>query len=268
MTVPAQTRLGAEEQRSRGAEEQRSGGAGEYTSTPPHFHTPTPPHSHISLTLLGSLAPWLLLLGTLLGAGGWWLPWVLHPNGTAALVLLGLDLGEFFKFTSLWDGTYVWGQLVWERHAFFLPPAVASLSLSLLVARASPRWRVPATTVAALLALVLFPELERRGGFFTEEFWFQVALGLIGLTVAGLVLVAGRRLPLRGTALATALLASVGAVLPLWAFWRVELVLEWLYGTQIVWGPGLWISVGGFTLAAIAWARIGLNASQGTAVDG
>lgn len=210
--------------------------------TPPLPLSPFPP-------FLGSLVPWLVLLGAFAGALGWWLPWVLHPNGAAALALLGLDLGEFLKFTSLWRE----GQMIWARHMLFLPPAVASLSLSLLAARTSLRWRLPATAAAALLALVLFPEFDRRGDFFTEEFWFQVSLGLTGLAVALIVLLAGPRIPRRLLAVVGLILALAGALLPVWAFWRVELVLEWLYGTQIGWGPGLWASGAGFALAAMGW---------------
>lgn len=198
---------------------------------------------------------WLTTTGVVLGAVGWWLPWVLHPNGAAALALLGLDLGEFFKFTSLWRE----GGLVWERHAFFLPPAVASVLLSLLAADQALRRRAVATTIAGLLALVLLPEFERWAEFRTDEFWFQTSLVLIGVLFAAGVLLAGPRLPARPRRLLGFLVASIGALLPLWAFWRVELLLEWLYGTQIVWGPGLWLTAGGFLLAAAGWARLALE---------
>jgi len=50
------------------------------------------------------ISAWLVVFGSLAGGLGWWLPWVAHPKGAAALVLLGLDLGEGRKPTVDFEG--------------------------------------------------------------------------------------------------------------------------------------------------------------------
>ncbi len=193
------------------------------------------------------IARWVAWGGALLGALGWWLPWVLHPKGAAALVLLGLDLGEFFKFTSLWRA----GAFRLEREVFFVPPVAASLTVSLLAARAPLRRRAVAVLVAGLLALVILPEYERWGALGTPEYQAQGLLAAVGLAGAALVLFAGPRLPLRLLRGSITGVALAGALLPLWGFWRLELILEWLYGTAIVWGPGIWVSLLGFLTVVV-----------------
>lgn len=195
------------------------------------------------------LASWLVLLGSLAGGVGWWLPWVAHPKGAAALVLLGLDLGDFFKFTTLWRN----GGLQWERHFFFLPPAAATLGLLFWAARHDWRKRTRAFLMTFPLALVVLPEYERWREWQSAEFRFQSALAIIMLTTALLVWLGGARAPRRLVAGLGALVALAGATLPLWAFWRVELLLRDFYGGSIVWGMGLWCTTVGFAIAFVGW---------------
>ncbi|GEM_PF-2410214 len=187
-------------------------------------------------------------LGAWLGGLGWWLPWALHPKGAAALVLLGLDLGDFFKFTSLWRA----GVIGVEREVFFVPPVAAAVLVSALAATWPARARVPVALVSGALALVVLPEPERWRHVTTPEFRAQGALAAVGLAVTLVSLLVGPRLSARvwrGVGLCAAL---AGALLPLWGFWRLELVLEWLYGSAVVWGPGLWVTAVGFGCAAMA----------------
>ncbi|MDQ7029311.1 MAG: hypothetical protein Q9O62_05755 [Ardenticatenia bacterium] len=187
-------------------------------------------------------------IGTWLGGGGWWLPWVLHPKGAAALVLLGLDLGEFFKFTTLWRN----GTIGVERDVLYVPPVAASLLMSALAAHWPARARTAAGCIAGVLALVVLPEPERWRHLATPEFRAQGLLAGVGLAMFLLSVTVGPRLPAWTWRSVGGLAALAGALLPLWGFWRLELVLEWLYGSAILWGPGLWVTTLGFTGALIA----------------
>lgn len=191
-------------------------------------------------------------MGVLAGAVGWWLPWVLHPSGAAALVLLGLDLGEFFKFTPAGKN----GELYWERHFFYLPPVLASLALTALLAsqrRAVARGLL--AIVAAFLAAVVLPPYPYSSVvLFSAEFRFQSYAALVALGAVALALVGPQIVRSSPTALLLLRIAIglAGLALPVWAFWRVKLILDGLYGRPIVVGPGLFVTAGGFTLLAIA----------------
>lgn len=198
----------------------------------------------------GRWLAWGQLLGILTGAIGWWLPWALHPSGAAALVLLGLDLGEFFKFTSVWQG----GELQWERQIFYLPPVLASLALATLIAQRPPRPPWLLVILAAFLATVVLPPYPYTPEIlFAAEFQFQTWSALVALlaVTAALVLPAILRLPRSALLLIRVMLGLAGLALPLWAFWRVKLILDGLYGRPIVVGPGLYVTTGGFALVAL-----------------
>ncbi|HYN88472.1 MAG TPA: hypothetical protein VER55_08070, partial [Ardenticatenaceae bacterium] len=154
-------------------------------------------------------------LGALVGAAGWWLPWVLHPSGAAALVLLGLDLGEFFKFTDAGRA----GRLEWERQLFYLPPVLASLALAALAAERRFLGRLLLTSTASLLAVVVLPPYPYdRSRLLSAEFRFQTLSALFAFACAAIALLA----PLFGRpprALLRTLQAAIGiagAGLPLW----------------------------------------------------
>lgn len=188
--------------------------------------------------------------GALLGALGWWLPWVLHPKGAAALVLLGLDLGEFFKFTTLWRT----GVIGLEREVFFVPPVAAALLVNLLAAHASLRRRAIAAIVAVPLVMAILPEYERWSLIGTHEYRAQGILAGVGLVGVIVALVGGPRLPLRLLQGGVVSVAFAGAILPLWGFWRLERILEWLYGSPVIWGPGIWLNMLGFlSVAGAGW---------------
>lgn len=127
----------------------------------------------------GALVP----IGALLGALAWWLPWVTHERGAAGLVLLGLGLGDFWKFTAEWRV----GMLELERLAFFLPPPVAAMILALWVAGRRPpldRWSDLLSISGFGLAGLLLPRAAR--GWVGEGFapgilalWGGVAIGAL-----------------------------------------------------------------------------------------
>ncbi|MCZ7574701.1 MAG: hypothetical protein M5U01_39630 [Ardenticatenaceae bacterium] len=208
----------------------------------------------LAATPLGRPLVWGQLVGILAGAGGWWLPWVLHASGVAALVLLGLDLGEFFKFTSLWRA----GEIQWERQIFYLPPVLAALALAALAAQRGPLARWLLALPAIFLALVVLPPYPYTvAALFSPEFRFQTwsTISALGAIAAALFAPYIVRPPRTALGLVRVALGLAGLTLPLWAFWRVKLILDGLYGRPIVVGPGLFVTLGGFTLLAVTGVR-------------
>ena len=199
-----------------------------------------------------------LLGGALLGALGWWLPWILDERGAAALVLLGLDLGDFWKFTAEWRA----GLFTWERLTFFLPPVLAANLLTLWLAGATGRWRWLSAPPILFLALVVLPAIDLLLPYFA---WFPPRLtdpdqsrqfsaqlyGSLATLLALLLVPLWQRLSTRVRALLALGLALAGMVLPAWAMWRTWPTLQGLYGGGAEIGPGLWLSMGGFLIAAL-----------------
>ncbi len=195
----------------------------------------------------------------MLGALGWWLPWVTPQSGAAALVLLGLDLGDFWKFTQPWRS----GQFEAERLFFFLPPALAALCLLLWLSgeRGALRWGLlPLLFFCALVVLpaldILLPAMmwlppRLATPSLAREFAFQLYLSLGVLASIALLPLWGR-LGTRGRYGLIGLIALAGACLPAWALWRTWPLLQGLYagGAQV--GVGVGVTSGGFVLAALA----------------
>lgn len=201
-------------------------------------------------------------LGALAGALGWWLPWALHPSGAAALVLLGLDLGDFLKFTSLYPAI----EWHWERQVFYLPPVLAAIAFAPLASEQGCLGRWLLTGLSFFLALVVLPpyiyntftpdvlSAYLSAVLFSAEYAFQTWAALVALAFTALTIV-GPRLPRPPQALAVGIrvvAGMVGFILPLWAFWWVKPILDGLYGRPVVIGPGLFITSGGFALLALS----------------
>ncbi|MDQ4077978.1 MAG: hypothetical protein M3220_17240 [Chloroflexota bacterium] len=212
---------------------------------------------------------WAIAAGALLGALGWWLPWVLSESGAAALVLLGLDLGDFWKFTAEWRG----GLFELERVLFFLPPTLAAMILALWLAGQCGWWRWFLLPLLLFLSVVILPafefvrpalagvpflyEYEALEGpaqdvmaSYAREFTFQLQLAFAAVLVVLLVPL-WQRLSDQVRRSLIALLAITGAILPPWALWRTWLVLDSFYGGGALLGPGAVVSSGGFTLATV-----------------
>ncbi|MGH2542371.1 MAG: hypothetical protein ACRDIB_06235, partial [Ardenticatenaceae bacterium] len=196
-------------------------------------------------------------------------PWVLPSNGAAALVLLGLDLGDFWKYTGEWRG----GLFQWERVFFFLPPVLAVIILALWISGHRGSWRLLLLPLLLGLSLVVLPALDIlrpamawlppriTDPAIAREFTFQLWLTLLALATVLLIPLwqrAGNTLRL----LLIAVAAFAGALLPTWALWRTWLVLSGLYAGQLLPGPGIAISAGGFALAALT-ALLPLARSSG-----
>jgi hypothetical protein len=183
---------------------------------------------------------------------------VWHENGSAALVLLGLDLIDFWKFTNEWRLM----DLFWlERLCFVLPPPLAAMSLALSIAgwRGRRRWLL--MPLLLFLSLVVLPAFENVRSIFegtplvydepnlAREFTFQVYFALSSLLVVALIPL-WQRLNDSLRRLLIAFIALTGAILPAWALWRTWLVLQGFYGDGAVVGMGIILSSVGFLLVA------------------
>jgi hypothetical protein len=208
------------------------------------------------------LLPWArrgVAAGALLGAAGWWLPWVVPGSGAAALVLLGLDLGDFWKFTAEWRR----GLFEIERLFFFLPPPMAAMTLSLWMAggRGGARWLViPLVLFLGVVILPAFewvlPALEGIPLVYEEprlarEFGFQLYLTLATLLVL-LMIPLWQRLGATALVALITVIATCGTILPAWALWRTWPVLASFYGGNLTVGPGVLVSTLGFALVLLS----------------
>jgi hypothetical protein len=200
----------------------------------------------------------LFVVAVLMGAVGWWLPYAQHSNGAAALVLLGLDLGDFWKFTNEWR---VQGLFANERLFFFLPPALAAIMLSLWLALQRGRWRWFFLPLLLFLGLVILPAVDvmmplllpGNPFVFEEEGYAREYTFQLWLCVATLFSIAAiplwQRLPLTVIRGLLVLLGVLGAILPAYALWSTWLVLAGFYGQGLVAGAGIIVTTIGFGAA-------------------
>ncbi|MCR4407831.1 MAG: hypothetical protein NUW24_13080 [Anaerolineae bacterium] len=192
-------------------------------------------------------------LGILLALTGYWGAWVDHK--TAALVLSGLDMGEYAKFLP----EVREGSLVVLRELFYLPPLAAALCLALLVgwlwSRYSLMARVLMLGLAVGLCLVVLPpypfvlhalsSAEFRGQFILS------VLCLLGVAAAPLY----HRLSDRVAQLLLTMLACLGPLPAIAQFCAIRPALERAYGWPLPIGWGLWVMVVGFAFVIAATIR-------------
>ncbi|MGB0388732.1 MAG: hypothetical protein ACPGWR_28265 [Ardenticatenaceae bacterium] len=203
---------------------------------------------------------WLLLIGALLAALGWWLPWVSARSGVAALVLLGLDFSDFWKFTNEWRDM---GLFQVERLCFVLPPALVAMSLAVWSAGERAGLRYFLIPLLFFLSVVILPAYENVENALkntpfvyddpdkARQFAFQFYFALSSLLVI-LLIPLWQRLSDTVRRLLIGTLALAGAILPAWALWRSWLVLQGFYHGSAQLGPGLFVTSFGFMLVAIS----------------
>lgn len=181
---------------------------------------------------------WLGWVGLALAGLGYWGPWIWHAS--AALTLIGLDLGEFVKFLPSVRS----GQLALRREAFYLPAVALSLNLTLTAYRRDERLhgvgKVVASVLAIAVALAMLPPAWSPTTLRLPEFRIVVVLIAACLACALIGPLWGllpRRL-LGVIALALAVLASAG---PLWQFCLALPAIRTAYGRPLTigWGPGV-----------------------------
>lgn len=179
---------------------------------------------------------WLGWGGLALAGIGYWGPWVGHK--AAALVLLGLDLGEFVKFLPQVRS----GALGLQREVFYLPAIALSLMVTATAYRRytglGRKARCVLSAIAISVALAMLPPAWTPTLLQTAEFRLQTGI----ITACVLLALTGPiwcRLPHDLLGGATIAMAMLAAIVPLWQFVRVLPAIQIAYGRPptIGWGP-------------------------------
>jgi hypothetical protein len=189
----------------------------------------------------------LLPMGWLLAAIGYYGPWIAHE--TAALVITGIDMGEFVKFLpGALDAS-----LPIIRQIFYLPPLAVVLGVALLINLPSLRYpwlmRLLALVLAVPVSLQLLPPAWSPASLTAAEFRLQtIALGLCWLSLVGSWLLA--YLPPGLSGILATLLASIAAVLPAWQVVVTKPVIDSVYGRPPALGWGFYLCLTGLAIMA------------------
>jgi hypothetical protein len=199
------------------------------------------------------MAKWLVPLAGVLTLAGYFGPWVDHP--VAALVITGLDLGEYVKFLpAVRDGMVT----VW-REGFYWPLVAVSLSQSLYAFRPELNfgWPVRAgmLALAVVAALNLLPPAWTPTRLITAEFYLQTS-GLVLCLAAMAVSPLLALLPGRMAAFLTVALCGLAAWFPVRDFLRVLPGIGELYNHPLQPAWGMMILGVGLILMAVGTLSI------------
>lgn len=192
-------------------------------------------------------ARWLLPLGLALIFVGYLAVWLPHP--VAGLRLIGLEMGEWVKFLPAVHGGQLWVSRVW----FYVPPLTLGVLLALDTVDWPARWQTwLARLLAALAATLALPALpvimnEPRG-----EWLLRVILVALVGALALLVGAFGARLPAAWVAGAMLAVTLVGALLPTTAYLVMRPVIVDLLQKPVGIGVGVWLTLAGHLLVAVA----------------
>jgi hypothetical protein len=194
----------------------------------------------------------LVLLAAGIGLAGYYGPWVAHR--AAGLIVIGLDLAEFVKFLP----EVASGRIAFRREVFYLPLVAGSVTASLMASRRFlPTWlRWILAIGAAPLALAMLPPAWSPVVLLAPEFRLQVlAIVICLMLIPGIALT--RYLPDWLILAVIAILATLAAVGPAWAFQRVRGSINHVYGQPPALGWGFWLNLMGFLAEAfLATAEI------------
>ncbi len=191
----------------------------------------------------------LLPVAVLLTLAGYFGPWVDHR--AAGLVITGLDLGEFVKFLPPVRSGEVW---LW-RPGFYAPLVAASAACSLAAYRrayAYPVWlRLGLLAAAAVAATNLAPPAWTPARLLEPEFRVQtaaLAILLIGFAISPVLASLSERL-WRAIVL---LLTAAAILFPAHGYFAALPAISDLYGYALRPGWGLWLTLAGLVLLAVA----------------
>jgi putative peptidoglycan lipid II flippase len=208
---------------------------------------------------------WLFLLALLLALAGYWAPWVNHK--ASALVITGLDLGEYVKFLPQFRS----GELRLRRELFYLPLFLSSLSLVLMASSQFldyPGWaKVGMVILAWAMALSMLPPAWSPPVLLQPEFRLQTAAILFCLAFP-LAWPFWARVP--SPALYSFLLFAglVAGFFPAFYFEKARPFISLLYARPIGWGWGVYLMLAGFGLLAGLSFRELLRGRGHMATDG
>ncbi len=188
-----------------------------------------------------------------LAVWGYWAPWVAHK--TAALTLIGWDMGEYVKFL----GEVRTGELRLLREFFYLPPLCATL---IILLTASDYTRCMAMIIrsvmligAGILTLAILPFFQPPFSYYlksllTAEHRGQALMVAVGGAAIGLFPLWSllSYIPRRVLIVVLAIIGAFGAT---WQFRRTIPALNHVYGKPITVGWGIWVMIMGFCGIAI-----------------
>lgn len=203
---------------------------------------------------------WMIPLACLVTLAGFFGPWVNHR--AAALVITGLDLGEYVKFLPVVRRGEVW---LW-RPGFYAPLVAVSAACVFAAYRREFRYNVLTRAVILLLALIsalnLLPPAWTPARLLEPEFRWQTAslvLLLAGLGFSPFLAL----LPQRAAAVAVATLSLAGLVFPVQGFLAVLPAIGELMARPLVPAWGMWITLAGLVALIIAWWLPGQTLERG-----
>ncbi|RLC83058.1 MAG: hypothetical protein DRI61_00535 [Chloroflexi bacterium] len=197
------------------------------------------------------LAEKMMPILLVIALAGYWAPWVNHK--AVALVLTGLDMGEYVKFLPQVRS----GEVRLIREVFYLPLFCSSISLTLLALNSRFRYYVLMRGLMLFLAwtmaLAMLPPVWTPRLLLQPEFRKQTLAIGICLLLPGLYPWL-RNLPPRAVALAVGSLALPALILPMLSFRKVLPFIAQLYGHPLTPGWGVYlmgIGFGGVVILAL-----------------
>lgn len=186
----------------------------------------------------------LLFLGLTFIGVGYFMVWL--PHGAAGLSYTGLELGEQAKFLPQVPSAV----LSAGRSLFYVPPIGLAIVLLLLSSHwPAQRWQTwVMRAVSVVSSLVAVPAFEAIGGEPQEWLWRLLMIALV--FVLAILSPLLKKLSQRSIAVFVALIALVGAILPMWALFEVRDAFSTVYRTSIGIGAGALLSLLGQLLVA------------------
>lgn len=193
---------------------------------------------------------WIIPLACLVTLAGFFGPWVHHA--AAALVITGLDLGEYVKFLPGVRHGEVW---LW-RPGFYAPLVAVSAACVLAAYRREFRYSVLARALILLMALIsalnLLPPAWTPARLLEPEFrWQTASLGLllVGLGFSPFLAL----LPQRAAAVVVAILGLAALIFPTQGFLAVLPAIGELMARPLMPAWGMWITLVGLVALIAAW---------------
>ena len=197
------------------------------------------------------LASLLYEIGFTLILVGYLLVWL--PQPVAGLSFIGLEMGERVKFLPQLRS----GEISANRNLFYLPPIFLGFMLALWTTGwPNRRWRTWAMRLMAIMvAMLAFPAIEAILEESLDQWLSRVLMILLVAVVAALIPLLDRlpaRSGLRIAKISILAFSVAGIILPTWAYLEIRPSVAQLLDSVVGIGPGVWLTVVGFLLVAIA----------------
>lgn len=172
------------------------------------------------------------------------------PGPGAGLRIIGIEMGEWFKFVGLGA----------RRDIFYLPPITLGLIMGAWTAlwgngRCWQTWAMRGLAVA--VSLLAFPAIEDITGDTKSEYVLRIGMILL---VVGAVLVAAwlsqRNVSSAPVKIAIIIFGLVGAIWPTWLYFEIRPFTSTLLGAPLGFGLGVYLNGIGHLLTAVAGWRL------------